>query len=104
MLTCMYQPPVSLGKTCLLKVNRDTKKVIVRQFSQNKGGHVRVELVQSYKFISPKRKSVVDIDKARPSPLQPPPSDPVSNDEEEDNTDPESDDSSSVSDPWPSLL
>ena len=46
MLTCVYHSSsLPLAKTCLLKVNRDTKKVIVSKFFEGKGGKVKVEIL-----------------------------------------------------------
>ncbi|CAG7825711.1 unnamed protein product [Allacma fusca] len=52
MLTCVYQPPLPLSKNCLLKVNRDSKKVIVSKFSEEKGGKVKVEIASNHRDTS----------------------------------------------------
>lgn len=53
MLTCVYQPPVPLtSKNCLIKVNRDTRKVIVSKFTEEKGGRVKVEVSSTHKTLN----------------------------------------------------
>lgn len=47
MLTCVYQPQAPLAKNCLVKLERDSKKVIVSRYSAGKGGQVKVELVKN---------------------------------------------------------
>lgn len=48
MLTCVYQPTAQpLAKNCLVKLERDSKKVLVSRFSAEKGGQVKVELVKN---------------------------------------------------------
>jgi hypothetical protein len=42
----MYQPPVVLGKSCLLRVNRESKKVTISSFTEKSGGQVKVELAR----------------------------------------------------------
>jgi len=53
MLTCVYQPPVPFtNKNCLIKVNRDTRKVIVSKFTEGKGGRVKVEVASTHKTVN----------------------------------------------------
>lgn len=61
MLTCVYQPPVSLvsatphtKKNCLIRVNRevDTRKVMVSKFTEDKSGRVKVETNSTNKTLN----------------------------------------------------
>lgn len=48
MLTCVYQQqPAPLAKNCLVRLDQDSKKVIVSRYSGGKGGQVKVELVKN---------------------------------------------------------
>jgi len=77
MITCVYQPPISMGKSCLLKVNKETRKVLVSRYVESKGGKVKVEIVpeskQKLEVIRTKliTKDMVDDDENWSSPEKP---------------------------------